>query len=73
MTDVGPVYLTQTHQYSFRQGESAVVLGVRMVDPGGVSLLRPCYVIHYAEGFVDYVPVDDGTFVLNMRAKDESA
>lgn len=50
-------YLVQSHRYSFRSGEPAMITGVRWVEVNGVG--RACFVIRYADEVTDFVPVDD--------------
>ena len=52
-----PVKIKGTHRYSFRVGEEAEVIGLRWARD------RVCFMVLYADGFVDYIPMcDDGTY-----------
>jgi len=45
------------HNWGFRPGETAEVIGVVMVTPEGKAP-RLCYAARYSDGFVDYKPCD---------------
>jgi hypothetical protein len=45
------------HRYSFRGGEEAEVIGVRMVHTRYGS--RPCFMLLYWDGMIDYSPIED--------------
>lgn len=49
-------YYIGTHQYSFRRGEAAEIIGVEMVQPDGQDF-RACYRVRYADGKEDLCPV----------------
>lgn len=46
------LYYKGTHQYSFRTGEWARVIGTIFKD-------RLCFVLEYSDGTLDYTPVID--------------
>lgn len=50
-----------THQYSFRTGEWAIVIGMSFDR-------RQCFIVEYPDGFRDYVAIID---VNNYELKEE--
>lgn len=70
---IKPVCLVGKHQYSFRPGESAVVLGVNMITPTLKGAReRLCYCVYYSDGTIDYVPFSEiarGTYKLEACGK----
>lgn len=47
-----------THGWSFRPGEWARIIGVKIVTPPGLSP-RPCYQLQYVDGAIDYIAISD--------------
>jgi len=58
-----PVSLRWTHQYGYRSGEWANIIGVAMVEPVKLKErpLEPrlCYTVMYQDGVYDSVPMSD--------------
>jgi len=58
-------YYTGTHPYSFRSGESGVILGIKIVSPAGATSTspnrpsRPCFHVCYPDGVEDYSPISE--------------
>lgn len=55
-------YLIGTHAYSFRSGEPAEIIGIKLVESApGLKLLkwRLCYEIEFSDGQRDYQPIKD--------------
>jgi len=50
---------TGTHRYSFRVGEKARIVGVKMVQPDEGGDWRTCFEVEYFDGKRDYVPLWD--------------
>ena len=50
------VYLVGTHRYSFRAGEIAKIIGVKIVTPDNLKP-RLCYHVEYADGVQDFVQI----------------
>jgi len=49
-------YYVGTHPYNYRCGEPAKIIGMAMVTPEGLPE-RPCYVVMWDDGIVDYKPI----------------
>ena len=49
-----------THPHSFRSGEWADIIGVKVFAPQGLSL-RVGYQCLYDDGFIDYIPISDAS------------
>ena len=47
-----------THAHSFRSGEWAKIMTVKMCAPNGL-VARPAFKCIYEDGRVDYIPVSD--------------
>lgn len=47
------------HAYSFRTGVWAQVLGTVWLTPEYDLEGRPCFVVMYPDGVVDYIPIED--------------
>ena len=60
MEDVSskPAFIRGINVYSFRRYEWAELIGVRIVTPGDHEP-RPCYMVLYEDGFIDYLPITD--------------
>jgi len=56
--DETPLMIRGNHRYSFRSGEWAEVIAVKMITPEG-SDPRACFECLYEDGFIDYIPVSD--------------
>ena len=54
-----PCFYTPGHPFSFRPGETALVVGVEMVDPNGEGDARPCFHLIWPDGAEDWSPVYD--------------
>lgn len=56
--------------YSFRSGESAEIIGVRMVERAAGFVpahFRPCFVLLYSDGMIDFSPIEStGDYVLHV-------
>lgn len=52
------VYLTGVHRYSFRAGEPAKIIGIKMCTPEGLEP-RLAYHIQYEDLLEDYIAVQD--------------
>jgi hypothetical protein len=50
-------YYKGNHRYSFRGGEAAEIIGVRMVATKYGE--RACFMLLYYDGFIDYAPLED--------------
>lgn len=51
-------YYVGTHEYSFRAGQPAEIVGVVMI-PHVSGEVRPCYHVRYADGHEDYSVIKD--------------
>jgi len=47
-----------THKYSFRVGDWANIIGVKIGTPKGLEP-RPCFLIEFADGQIDSIPIHD--------------
>jgi hypothetical protein len=54
-------YYVGTHRYSFKSGDPAEIVGVKMVTPE-LEEQRLCYHIRWSDGCEDFVPVSDNTY-----------
>jgi len=54
----GEVFLVGKHPYSYRKGEKALILGVKMVTPEEAEP-RVCFEIKFEDGAVDLVPLSE--------------
>lgn len=58
----GTAYLLGTGPNSFRVGEPAKIIGVEIITfdlkGGGDATPRPCYVIQFDDGLIDYTPIE---------------
>lgn len=52
-------YIVGVHRYSFRNGEQALITGVKTIQPTDQHKARVCYEILFADGMIDYVPVSE--------------
>lgn len=52
------VFLVGIHRYSFRAGEPAEIIGLKMATPDNM-LPRLCYQIQFGDGAIDYVACSD--------------
>lgn len=52
------VYYIGTNNYSFRPNEPARILKIYNIKPKGLKE-RPCFKIKYADGKIDYCPIED--------------
>ena len=52
-----PAFYEGVHPDSFRSGERAEIIGVRMVRVH--HSFRPCFMLLYEGGIIDYVPIED--------------
>lgn len=59
---INKAFYTGTHKDSFRSGESAEIIGVKMVQPTKDHEVRPCYHIRFEDGAEDYAPMHDFGF-----------
>ncbi len=59
MKTVKAAYYTGTHTHTFRCGEAGLIIGVVMYKHSEDSIARPCFVIQYADGFVDHSVIGD--------------
>ena len=50
-----------THQYSFRSGQWANVIGVCFIVPNPNLDSRLAYIAQYPDGEIDYIPVCDSS------------
>ena len=55
-------YLIGTHAYSFRSGEPAEIIGVKLVTPSSDLKCRLCYEIEFSDGHKDFVVVKDDRY-----------
>lgn len=55
------------HEYGFRAGQWADVIGMVIATPDGKQP-RLCTVLRWPDGAVDYVPCDQGSSELTYRA-----
>ena len=55
---VGQVRVVKTHRAEYRPDDTALVVGVCMVKPGGLKE-RVCLMLHYEDGEVDYLTIQD--------------
>ncbi len=51
------LFLTQTHEGSFRCHDSALIVGVEAIAILGN--IKPCYLIKYPDGQERHVPIED--------------
>lgn len=58
----------QTHQYSFRTGKWATVIGAAMIKPDDDCELRPCFIVAFPDGVFDYWAIDDPDAMTEFRA-----
>jgi hypothetical protein len=56
---IKPLQLRGTHLCSFRKDEWARIIAVVMVSWSGKLEPRPCFMVQYADSFIDYVPMSD--------------
>jgi hypothetical protein len=56
---VRPIYLTGRHSFSFRRGETSLVVGACMATPEGQHEERMCFIVMFDDGTVDYVPLSE--------------
>lgn len=54
-------YIIGTHPYSFRSGEPAEIIGVKLVTPSSDIKCRLCYEIEFSDGFKDSIAVEDAS------------
>lgn len=47
-----------THPYTFRCGEWANIIAVKIGTPGALES-RPCFIIEFEDGEIDSIPVYD--------------
>ncbi len=52
------LHIIGKHRYSFRKGEKALVVEVKMLYPDNLPP-RPCFVSIFDDGKIDYVPVSE--------------
>jgi hypothetical protein len=52
-----PAYYTGVHNYAFRAGQQAEIIGVRMMVVNKYQ--EPVLMVLYEDGFVDYVSIRD--------------
>jgi hypothetical protein len=57
--EISKACLKGVHEYSFRCGESAKIIGFVMMKPDGCSMLRPCFEVEYSDKVIDYVPLEN--------------
>jgi len=58
-----PAFYKGTHRYSFRNGERAEIIGVRIVITQYGS--RPCFMVLYPDGFIDYTLISEAdTYII---------
>lgn len=58
-----------THHYSYKSGEEGEIIGVKFVKPTDTDNYRPCFVVLFDDGEIDFCPIhDDGNYKL---VKDE--
>jgi hypothetical protein len=53
-------YIVGVHRYAFRAGEVAEIIGIKYVKPIGYDW-RLTIKVEYADGFIDYVSIQDVT------------
>lgn len=53
-----PFYIKATHSAAFRSGQWALIVGVGMY-PKETGKDRPCYVVAFIDGAMDFWPVYD--------------
>lgn len=51
------LYVTNTHIAGFRHGVYGLVTGAAMVTPNGYREPRPCLIVTFEDGAVDYFPL----------------
>lgn len=58
---VNDFFIVGVHRYTFRAGEIAQVIGVKMVTPSNGIEYEPrlSYQIRFPDGIIDYVPFTD--------------
>lgn len=49
-------YYLPKHPYSFRRGQPAEIIEVRIVTPSNGES-RPCYKLKWPDGMIDYSPI----------------
>ena len=60
-----PAYYTGVHPYSFRSGEYAEIIGIRMFNHR--YGWRPYFMLLYHDGTIDYSPIEDtNNYVLSL-------
>ncbi len=68
---VEPIYYVGLHHYVFRPNQPAEVIGVVSCVPDGTIIKRPCFVVRYPDGLVDYNPIADNGATYKLVTKDE--
>lgn len=53
-----PAQIRCIHRHGFRAGDWADLIGVRMVEPGGLPA-RPAFECRYSDGYIDYIAVSN--------------
>lgn len=53
-----PARIRGIHHYSFRSGEWAEIIGVRVDTPEGLDA-RPAFLCRYEDGAFDHIPIID--------------
>lgn len=53
------VFLVGIHRNSFRAGEPAEIIGLKMCQPSEMAEPRLCYEVEFGDGVIDYVPLSD--------------
>lgn len=62
-----PAFYVGVHPYSFRSGEHAEIIGVRMVRTK--HSFRACFMLLYADGMIDYSAIEDEkNYILGKNA-----
>ena len=64
-------YLVGAHRRSFRQGEAALIIGVKLIQPPNL-IERPCYEILFDDGTFDFIPISDvnnGSYIIISKPK----
>jgi hypothetical protein len=52
-------FLVGINRNSFRAGEPAEVIGLKMCQPSEMAEPRLCYEVEFGDGIIDYVPLSD--------------
>lgn len=55
--EISPLYIIGLDGICYRQGDTAEIIGVKLVIPQGYNTPNPCYHVQFRDGDTDYIPI----------------